>query len=116
MLMPWLDNYIVRSWTVVTIPLEAYRETLKPVLQKCCDLQALAAESGLAEHYWRLGVRKDLFYVDVEQMLGMNMDRLSGGDLYYLTKEFEGHPQGTLTYVTYKGLVENSSLTVGFAE
>ena len=117
---PWISAYQPKEWTVQQIFVQSQdwltlNESLRSL--KDDELLVCAAESEMAAELWKKtkSVCGVLFF-DIEQLLAMDLDVVYGGDVGVLTKEWKGHPVGSLVMTTYKGVrAEIPFMTIGVA-
>lgn len=103
---PWLHAYEPRSWKQYAVGIEAKSE--QPPTVPCADFVVCALESIKAALHWndqQTGRSvPPVFYYDVEQLLGADLDTVYAIDgLGRLSEDWNGHPAGSLVMQTYKG-------------
>lgn len=112
MKIDWFTDYETRKWTLYKVLFySAERKEFYDSVRICEDSELFVCSeaSPLDEARWRRGqtLKKILFY-DVEQLLAMDLDTVYGVDeVSILTKEWRGHPPGSLAMSIYKGVDED---------
>lgn len=115
----WAKHYEPKIWTKYEVPLTSddYKELCRQLADP--NLEICGEESEVAARYWRQKHSvAGLFFFDTEQILGMDMDKAYGSDLFgILTKEWRGNPSGSLVLSVYSGVYKNPpTVTVGVAK
>lgn len=118
---PWISAYKQKDWIVYEVPLESEEwRKLKESLRELEDheLFVCAAESEYAADRWKQTQSvKGVLFSDIEQLWAMNLDKVYGvSQVGLLTKEWKGHPVGSLVMIVYRGVMEEPKFfTVGVA-
>jgi len=113
----WIDAYQPRSWTLHRIDI-SFTTELDSLLAES-GLEVCGGESQVAAAYWeRTKSVENMLYFDMEQLLGMDLDRAYGVDrVGILTAEWQGHPAGSLVMSIYRGVRDTPpQLTVCVSE
>lgn len=117
---PWISLYEPKDWDVYQVflqsdEMDALRESQRPIEDH--ELLVCGAESEMMARRWEVTKSlKDVLFYDVEQLWAMNLDVVYGANVSVLTKEWKGHPTGSLVMETYKGVNEEPRyFTVGVA-
>lgn len=117
---PWIDLYIdneLRNWEVYRFDYESpeYSIFINTATERLPETKnGFFGESIEARKYWmNHGNIDGLFFADIEQLLGMNLDKAYGTDhLRRLTKPYNNHPAGCLVLLTFKD-VHKGYYTIG---
>ncbi|MDO8600461.1 MAG: hypothetical protein Q7R73_02445 [bacterium] len=113
---PMSREYEPKTWKTYEIVMGSEESRELDSLLTESTLVSCGEESPLALDHWeRARSTKDLFFYDTEQVLGMNMDKIYGVDRFgVLTKEWRGHPAGSLVFSVYSGVEKNPpTVTLG---
>lgn len=106
-------EYTPREWDVYEVEIDVEYRDLQGILGVETGLECCGSGSQVSkDHYRRTGTIDGLFLFDLEEIL-MDMDKTYGVmEFGKLTREWRGHPVGSLVLVVAKG-AENRKFTVG---